>query len=457
MGAERLLDLLRGRKGVFYLIEGCTKLCNPSLYPYKTDEVPIQCLLSGTTLSGSLAYRSGDRSIVQPSGDGRWFKAKAIGIPTQFSAPLYMEGKIYSYFLSDATIGSGQVIWGFSTVDEAEDEIARLTELRALGLPAPEPIGIGCYPNVYVMDLKDRSSLISLLETTTRDALLRRFTEQSRLVEAACMFMVQPTDVRVDEILHGFLHPSIDQVLDPRDIKDFLAWMGSSCGLNLRMHHDAGVLHGTEYKDAKRGYMTQSHLANHLVDEKSTYMADYHMASKSKDQRLMELELFLLAEAMNPLPKAEEAASKVFETPQVPLEHVIPESPQGGFNPLGSVAYLENQLFMPKTPQEDFTKALLKGLEYGYKRRKIQHIELQIRREILLVAATAKKELFQLLGFPEGIQRAKKGYVQASLEKQNLNTEEVKQSTERLMELTTSDTAPIKRTWFSRVRSLLTR
>jgi hypothetical protein len=73
------------------------------------------------------------------------------------------------------------------------------------------------------------------------------------------------------------------------------------------------------------------------------------------------------------------------------------------------------------------------------------------------VAATAKKELFQLLGFPEGIQRAKKGYVQASLEKQNLNTEEVKQSTERLMELTTSDTAPIKRTWFSRVRSLLTR
>lgn len=398
MSVETLLSLLRGSRVVFHLVEGSTNLIDSSLYPFKFDKVPIQCIDVEGSLPNIEAYTSGNRSIVQATIEGLWFKAKAVGIPTGSSMPIYADGKIYTYYLLDTYIGTGRLIWGLSTVDEAENELSRIVEARELGLPAPKPIGLGFYKNVHVIDFKDRIELFKMLESTHRDVLLKRFKDSSYPAEAACMFMAQPTDVRVDEILYGFLHPYIHQILDARDCKDFLKWLGSNCGFNLRMHHDAGLLHGTIPKHG--GFMTNSHTANHLVDEKGTYTTDYHMAYRSKDKDIKRAEVFFLASIMNPLPRAEEAARKAFGQYR-PLSFKL--SPEDISSQLSS--YWEDQLFKPESVQEEFTEAFLDGIEYGYNRRRIISVETKLKREALLRAAASKRELFRLLGLPEGMQR----------------------------------------------------
>jgi hypothetical protein len=424
MDVERLLRLLRGRKVVFHLIEGSTSLVDPSLYPFKADEVPLQCILAGGPISSIEAYTSGNRSIVQPSLGDLWFKAKATGIPEGSSRPIYTDGGIYTYYLFDTYIGSGQLIWGLSMVDEAENEISRIAEARELGLSAPKPIGIGFYKNVRVLDFKERVELFSMLEKTPEEVLLKRFKDSSRPIEAACMFIDQPTDVRVDEILYGFLHPCIRQVLDPRDCKDFLKWLGSSCGFNLRMHHDADLLHGTIPK--RGGFMTNSHTANHLVDEKGTYIVDYHMAYRSKDKELKGVEVFFLASVMNPLPRALEAATEAFgqhkPTPDWLSKEDLSSSLIGNY---------EDLWFKPKRLQEEFTDAFLNGVEYGYNRRRTIYVETELRREALLKAAACKKELFQLLGLPKGMQRGVE-YVTKPLMTRSFTNEELKASLERI-------------------------
>ena len=427
MSVETLLSLLRGRKVIFHLVRGSTNLVNPSLYHFKADEVPIQCITAQGSLPSAEAYTSGHRSIVQPSTKSLWFKAKAIGIPTGESKPIYIDGRIYSYRLLDASIGSGRLIWGLSTVDEAQNEISRIMEAEEIGLPVPKPIGIGLYENVFVIDFKDRIELFKMLQSTPRDVLLKRFKESGHSVEAACMFMAQPTDVRVDEILYGFLHPRIHQVLDARDCKDFLRWLGSSCGLNLKLHHDANFVHGTIPKYA--GFMTNSHTANHLVDEKGTYMTDYHMAYRSRDKDRKRIECYYLASVMNPLPRAIEAAMKAFRQ-QRPLVFEMPF--EATASPLTS--YWESRLFKPESLQEEFTAAFLDGLERGYNRQKIMHVETKIRREILLKAAASKKELFRLLGLPEGMQRGVK-HVASLIRTRRFSEEELNTSLKRIEEV----------------------
>jgi hypothetical protein len=397
MGVERLLSLLRGRKVFFHLVGGSTSLEEPSLYPFGAGEIPVLCDLEEKAKSYD-AYTSGLRSIVRPGPGSSWFKAKAIGIPSGSSTPIHADGRIYTYYLSDAYIGTGRLIWGFSTVDEAENEISRMVEARELGLPATEPIGIGHYSDVRVLDLKNRHGLFEMLGSTPREALLGRFRDSGRPMDAACIFSSQPTDVRVDEILYGFLHPLIRDVLDPRDCRGFLRWLGSSCGRNLRMHHDAGLLHGTIPRGG--GFMTNSHTANHLVDGEGTYTTDYHMAYRSGDKDLRRVEAYFLGSLMNPLPRAEEAAARAFSRSR-PL---IFENPFESTPPLPFGQY-EEQMFTPRGFQEEFTEAFLDGVVYGYNRRKVRSAESKLRREALLKAAACKKELFRLLGLPEGMER----------------------------------------------------
>ncbi|KPV61459.1 MAG: hypothetical protein AOA65_2276 [Candidatus Bathyarchaeota archaeon BA1] len=427
MSVETLLSILRGPRVVSYLVEGSTRLVDPSLYPFKTVEVPLQCIDAEGNLPSFEAYTSGNRSIVQPSVGGGWFKAKAVGIPSGDSKPVHIDGRIYTYHLFDTYIGTGRLIWGLSTVEEAENEISNVVEARELGLPGPKPIGLGSYENVHVVDLKDRVELFGMLQSTPRDALLRRFKESSRPVKAACIFTSQPTDVRVDEILYGFLHPCLPQILDARDCKDFLRWLGSSCGLNLRMHHDADLLHGTIPKHG--GFMTNSHTANHLVDERGTYTTDYHMAYKSKDKNLKRTELLFLASVMNPLPRAEEAARKAFEDYKpLPLELLL----EG--NHLRMSNYWGSRTFKPESPQEEFTEAFLDGIEHGYNKQRVMHMETKLRREIMSRAAAMKKALFQLLGLPTGMQRGVE-YVMPLLRTHRFTDKELKASYERIKNL----------------------
>lgn len=201
--------------------------------------------------------------------------------------------------LDRVDIGGGRLIWGFSTIQEARRELEMTREAMSLGCPAPTPVGIGVYREVHVIDFKDRSELFQALASTSRDKLLERFVA-ARRVETACVFLSQPTDVRVDEIMYGFLHPGLSRLLDACETRDFLKWLGSNCGRSLRAHHDAGLLNGTTPKGG--GYMTNAHSANHLVDGYGIYTTDYHTAQRSGDKELRNMEVFFLASLMNPLP-----------------------------------------------------------------------------------------------------------------------------------------------------------
>jgi hypothetical protein len=422
MSVERLLSLLRGRTTV-HLVRGATRLLEPSLYPFKADEVPLMGDLGRADLGGIDAYTSGFRSVVLPASGG-WLKAKAIGIPAGSSRPFLVGDRICTYWLSDVNIGAGRLIWGFSTVDEAENELRRTIEAREAGCPAPMPVGVGLYGGVTVIDLRDRMELFTLLASETRESLLERFRLSGRTVEATCVFMAQPTDVRVDEVLYGFLHPAVEDFIPHGDCRDFLRWLGSSCSSNLKAHHDAGLLHGTVRKDG--GFMTNSHTANHLVDEEGTYTTDYHMAYRSDDGTLRETEVYFLASQMNPLPRAAEAAGRELE-PAKPLIYEMPPD-EGTIIPTGQFG---GRFFSPANRQEEYTGSFLDGVIYGYNRRRVRQVESRLRREALLAAAVCKRELFRLLQLPEGMERGT-DQVAKRLATRRFTEEELRDSRARL-------------------------
>jgi hypothetical protein len=423
MSAKRLLSLLRG-KATLHLFPGATRLSEPTLYPFKADEVPLMCYFGRADTVGVEAYASGFRSAVLPTSGG-WLKAKGVGIATGSSRPFLVGDMVCTYWLGDVNIGSGRLIWGFSTLAEAENELRKTTEATEAGCPAPRPVGIGLYGGVTVIDVKDRVELFQMLASTPREVLLERFKLSGRTVEAACVFMAQPTDVRVDEVLYGFLHPSVENFLPHRDCEDFLRWLGSSCGSNLRIHHDAGLLHGTVPKEG--GYMTNSHAANHLVDEEGTYTTDYHMVYRSSDRVLRETEVYFLASLMNPLPGATEAAARGL-TPWKPLIYEMPFEADSIIT-----GQFGNRFFSPITRREEYTEAFLDGIVYGYNRRKVRHVEGRLRREALLVAAACKRELFRLLELPDGMERGT-DLVAKRLAMRRFTEEELKGSQTKLEE-----------------------
>ncbi len=388
--SAKLMGLLRGRVR-FGLVEGATELVEPSLYPFGRGRLPILCEAAGEKPQPFEGYESGFRSIAyeQPAG---WLKAKGVGIPHGASRPTLRGGEIHTYFLNEADIGGGRIIWGFSTVEEARRELEMTCEARRLGCPAVIPIGLGLYGAARVIDFRNRGDLFKALASTPREELLKRFAG-ARGVEAACVFLHQPSDVRADELLYGFLHPGIGGLLGDREARDFLVWLGSSCGVGLRAHHDVGLLHGTTPRGG--GYMTNAHSANHLVDEDGTYTTDYHMTRVGGDKELRKMEAFFLASHMNPLPGAAEAAAFYFSQPR-PLIYSL--SPEGSASPFGGI-------LQPRGRLEEYAEAFVDGVAQGYRRREARHLEVAKRREALTIAAACKKELFRLLDLPASMQR----------------------------------------------------
>jgi len=389
--SAKLTNLLRSRVR-FSLADGATELMDPPLYPFGSDSLPILCDSLVEEPRPHEAYESGFRSLVFEQ-QGSWLKAKGVGIAHGGSRPILRGGDILTYFLNEVDIGDGRLIWGFSTIEEARRELEMTREARNLGCPAPTPVGLGVYREVRVIDFKDRSELFQALASTSRQELLERFAA-ARRVEAACVFLSQSTDVRVDEILYGFLHPGLNRLLDAREARDFLRWLGSNCGRSLRAHHDSGLLHGTTPKGG--GYMTNAHSANHLVDEDGTYTTDYQMAQRRGDKELRNMEAFFLASLMNPLPGASEAAASYFGQPK-PLVYSLTAD--------GASPFFGDRFFQPSGQLEEYAEAFVDGVAHGYRKREALHLEREKRREALLVAAACKKELFHQLDLPPSMQR----------------------------------------------------
>ena len=389
MAEDKLLTLLRGKRVSASLLDTHLELIEPSSYPFKS-KTPV--MFDRTSKKPDvLGYISGQRAIVTLVKKGTYFKAKGIGIPVGVSRPILDDGRIFTYYLYNATIGDGQLIWGLSSVDEALSEVRGLETAGEAGLTPVKPVGLGYFGDVIVIDLKNRFEMFKMLRETSKPELVRMFKEKGRHVEAACVFVSQPTDIRVDEVLYGFLHPGMHEIMETRNCTAFLKWLGSSSGRNLRLHHDAGLLHGTIQKDGC--FMTNAHSANHLVDEKSTYITDYHMLMKSKDKRLRKLEAFILASQMNPLPWSKKAASEHFSNPRPVVFDIGVD--------LGSpLSRVMGGWFKPKNHQEKYTEAFLEGIINGYNKRRVMEVESKLKKDALLKSALCKRELLDMLGLP---------------------------------------------------------
>jgi len=393
--AEELVKKLRGPKVPFFLVDAETMLLDPGSYPFPSGKAPIQCILIQPELEKFEAYTSGDRSIILPHEES-WFKAKAIGIPSSVSQPILKNGRIHSYFLTNDRIGSGTLIWGFSQIEEAENELRWMQKIHDL-VPSPKPVGIGIFRNLSVKEFNDRFELFNYLNATDLKLLLQQFSGGSRSMDAASVYCLEPTDIRVDEILYGFISPELCNYLEVTNCKDYLKWLGSSCGNNLRLLHDNGILHGSILRYG--GVMTNSHVGNHMVNEYSTWITDFHMSQPVSDERFKEIELECLTYVMNPLESAERIGKTRFmlrdsSTPYTLSQRLILNR--------GSLAAED---FLPSSKGEELSMAFVDGIEYGYFGRKISYVETSLRREVLEKAAELKCRLWRMLSLPEGMQR----------------------------------------------------
>lgn len=392
---EELVKKLRGPKVPFFLVDAETRLPDPGNYPFPDGKVPVQCILMDPQLERFEAYTSGNRSIILPHGEC-WFKAKAVGIPSGVSQPILNKGHMYSYFLSNDCIGSGTLIWGFSQIEEAENELRWMQKIYDFA-PSPKPVGIGIFRNLSVKEFKDRNELFEYLKHADANRLLEEFASCSRLMDAASVYSLQPTDIRVDEILYGFISPELSNELDKEDCRDYLKWLGSSCGKNLRLLHDNGILHGSLLRYG--GVMTNSHVGNHMVNEDSTWITDFHMCQPVSDKRFKQIELECLTYVMNPLESAERIGKGRFEPQAFPMAYALSEP----LTPNHVSQYVED--FRPRSIGEDLSVAFIDGIEYGYFRHKVTHIETSLRSEVLGKVAELKRRLWRMLSLPEGMQR----------------------------------------------------
>jgi len=392
---EELVRKLRGQKTPFFLVDAETKLLDSSNYPYPDGKAPVQGIPMYSQLEKLEAYTSGNRSIIMPCGE-HWFKAKAAGIPSGTSQPILNKGRIYSYFLSNDRIGSGTLIWGFSQIEEAENELQWMQKIHTFA-PSPKPVGIGIFRNLCVKEFKDRPELFEYLKHVDANRLLEEFSSGSRLMDAASVYSLEPTDIRVDEILYGFISPELGNELGKEDCRDYLKWLGSSCGKNLRLLHDNGVLHGTLLRYG--GVMTNSHVGNHMASEDSTWITDFHMCQPISDKRFKQIELECLTYVMNPLESAERIGKGRFEQRAVPMAYALSEP----LTPNHVSQYVLD--LQPRSPGKDLSKAFIDGIECGYYRRKVTHIETSLGSEVLEKAAELKRRLWKTLSLPEGMQR----------------------------------------------------
>ncbi len=379
----------------YFLVDGETDLLDPSKYPFNRDELPLFCRPIGIRMKPHCAYLSGNRSIILPF-NGKWFKAKAIGIPSGRSQPIYVRNELLTFFLTKAGIGSGRLIWGFSTLREAENELKWMRKAFELGLPASEPVGIGIYKKVRVIEIKDRYELFSYLRRSFNE-VLEDFSGRSREVRAACVFCTQPTDLRVDEVLYAFSIPNIGEILGEEECKNFLRWLGSSCGYNLRMHHDNGIMHGTIQVGA--GFMTNSHVANHLVSEEGTWMTDYHMAGEAKDEIKL-VEVYCLCHVMNPLPHAELLARSRFAEERLPMFDLYELLTSASLESITTLGAMEVE-----PSNSDLTHAFLDGVIMGYYKKRKYEVDQNLKREMLAKSVLIKEKLWEILKLPKGMQR----------------------------------------------------
>lgn len=379
---KKCTDILRV-KTEFNLLEDNEVYLDVKRYPFNKNKMPIMCdYKTEVPFESREGYESGNRSIVLYD-DGKWFKAKGIGIPRGISRPIYYENKIFTYKLyGDLEMCHHSALWGFMEKVDLESERFGARKASELDVTI-ETSGWGSYDKTYYNSYKDRRELFQYLRTTDEDKRLTNLLDSSNITQGFSFYSYIPSDLRVNEILYTFMFPQIKQILNPHECIDYIKWLGSSCGYNLKKLHDGNILHGTWIGDKKADMglsdvHSNSYTGNHTLTEKETCLVDFDLAqSIPSDARayMMDLEKWCLINMENPLHYA------------------------------GS--YLKNDalemgLAKKNVFREELAKSFEEGVNEGYS-GEIYYIENKIRKSMLEKIAKSKRFLWNLYGLPKDL------------------------------------------------------
>lgn len=390
----------------YWLIEGKTTLLSEKKYPFPRDKLPIMCKFNKIQDYPSFTgYESGNRSILMPS-DGKWFKAKAIGIPEGISQPVYHDHKIFTYHLdAEERMCHISLLWGFMEKDEADSEILGNEIAKAIDMPI-FLVGRGLYSSINYISFRDTQDLFTYLKNeSSEEDILKKFLENSTRTEAFCIFYIVPSDLRVDEILYGLIFPRAGRIVDRDDCKAYVKWLGSSCANNLRKVHDQGILHGTYnvpkwFNESRyqRIIHSNAYTGNHVVGETETWIVDYDLARQAE-----------------------------------------PDNKSDFDDEIEALIYLQNPLFygkgyMKNSLRNDFREELARefkeGVNIGYGNDVFQ-IESKLKRRMLKILTQTKKAMWELYNLPTALTRAR-DYIEYVIMKKKISEEEFKRATKSI-------------------------
>jgi hypothetical protein len=325
------------------------------------------------------AYESGNRSIIFERGEG-WFKAKGIGIPFGVSKPMYDNGKIYTHLLYDEpNMCHKSILWGFMQEDEYNCELYGAKKAEQLGQRI-KILGSTCFNNTYYIRMRNRNELFEELHKTEREKLHQNFMEKGIKTKAYSIYTIVPSDIRVGELFYVLMFPRITELIDHSLIREYVEWLGSSCGRLLRTFHDSGSLHGTWVGDRAtslglRDVHSNSYTGNYLVDDIGLTMCDFDLAKPVDKESEKPIEKWALVHIENPLYYA------------------------GSFIPKDSLTQgiAKKNLF-----REELAVLFKKAVDLGYDEQP-GDLEKSLKRDMLGLLVRAKQIMWKLYNLPEDL------------------------------------------------------
>jgi len=365
---ERVTNQLR-QKTKYWLV-------NNKIYENCTDifgeaKVPIMCdFINEYVTPFAEVYESGNRSIFFQKGN-LWIKAKGIGIPTGYTRPFYNKGRIYTYqLLDDPGMCHKSILWGFLTKEEFLCELYGISKAEKIGQKI-KLMGYTLFDKVYCIKMKNRAELFYKLKSKDLNERLNIFHKGTIKTTAYSIYISYPSDIRVKELLITFIFPQILKLIDTREIKEYVKWLGASCGFLLKTFHDSGALHGTWLGKGTTplGLLdvhSNSYTGNYIVDEEELIMCDFDLSKPIKKESYKDIEKWSLIHMENPLYYA------------------------GSFSPKDAL----NQNIAKKNPfRERLAELFKKAVMQGYQGN-IYQVENKWKREMLSFLVSAKNLLY---------------------------------------------------------------
>jgi len=348
--------------------------------PFGEKFTPIMCDFKGVCNFQTVeAYESGNRSIILDK-DGKLIKAKGIGIPVGLSRPIYDESRIYTYqLLNDPRLCHRYILWGFMQEEEYVCEQFGAAKAKELGQNI-ELIGTSSFNEVYYLEMKDRVELFKKLKILKHEELINSFNNSKNKTTAYSTYYIIPSDIRVAEICLTFIFPYVTELIDPNNIKDYVEWLGSSCGHLLRSFHDAGVLHGTWLgpESTNLGILdihSNAYMGNYLVDEDDLTMCDFDLSRPIEKDSEKNIEKWALTHIENPFYYA------------------------GNYSPYDA---LNQRIAKKNIFREELAKRFEESVTIGYDQAPLE-LERKMRKAMLNQVVRVKEIMWKLYELPKDI------------------------------------------------------